>query len=75
MRSLTYNGTTLTVVITDTVTKLRRRRPTPSIFLRSSAGRQDMSDLRPEQRRITAIQDILNWTYSGGADLCCGLAV
>ena len=58
---MTYNGTTLTVVITDTVTNASATQTYTVNIPRSSAARLPMR-IHWRQRWATAIQEILNWT-------------
>ena len=62
-----YNGTTLTVVITDTVTNASATQSytvnIPSII----GGTTGYVGFTGGSGGLTAIQDILNWNYSGGS--------
>ncbi len=65
--AFTYNGTTLTVVITDTVTNVSATQTytvnIPSIVGGSTA----YVGFTAGSGGLTATQDILNWTYSSGS--------
>ena len=64
---LNYNGTTLTVVITDTVTNASATQSytvnIPSII----GGTTGYVGFTGGSGGLTAIQDILNWNYSSGS--------
>ena len=64
---LTYAGTTLTVVITDTVTNASATQTYNVNIPAIVGGTTAYVGFTAGYGGLTAVQDILNWTYSSGA--------
>ena len=63
---MSYNGTTLTVVINDTVTNATASQTYTVNIPAIIGGPTGYVGFTASSGGLTAVQQILNWTYSGG---------